>query len=107
MSIDKNYIAQVLQNARRKTGLKQAELAEKINISEKHLSKIETGKNFPALDTFFKIIEVLQLNLVDFGINIPIEESTKRKRLQNIITNASEKQIDFYTDIINAINKHI
>ena len=107
MSIDKNYIAQVLQNARRKACLKQAELAEKINISEKHLSKIETGKNFPALDTFFKIIEVLQLNLVDFGINIPIEESTKRKRLQNIITNASEKQIDFYTDIINAINKHI
>ena len=53
MNIDKKVIAQIIQDSRRKAGLKQSELAEKIGISEKHLSKIETGKNYPALDTFF------------------------------------------------------
>lgn len=54
MDFDKKYIAKILQNARKEKGLKQSQLAEKIGISEKHLSKIETGKNYLALDNFFK-----------------------------------------------------
>ena len=61
MDFDKKYIAQILQNARKRKHLKQSELAEIIGISEKHLSKIETGKNYPSLDNFLKIIEVLGL----------------------------------------------
>ena len=68
MELDKKFIAQVIQDARRKNGLKQSELAEKIGISEKHLSKIGTGKNYPALDTFLKIISVLNLTLGYFGL---------------------------------------
>ena len=52
MDFDKKYIAQILQNARKQKHLKQSELAEMIGISEKHLSKIETGKNYPSLDNF-------------------------------------------------------
>ena len=36
MELDKKIVAQVIQDARRKVGLKQSELAEKIGISEKH-----------------------------------------------------------------------
>ena len=57
MYINKEIVARVIQNARRKAKLTQAELAEKVGISEKHLSKIETGKNYPALDTFLKILD--------------------------------------------------
>ena len=59
MDIDKKLIAKVIQEARRNAKMTQYELAEKIGISEKHLSKIETGKNYPALDTFLKILSVL------------------------------------------------
>ena len=45
-----------IKRAREVMKMTQYELAEKIGISEKHLSKIETGKNYPALDTFLKIL---------------------------------------------------
>ena len=107
MELDKKYIAQVIQNARRQAGLKQSELAEKIGISEKHLSKIETGKNYPALDTFLKVLDVLNLTLGDFGL-IKITDSYPNKIfLQKIINSSSEKQLDAYADIITALQKHI
>ena len=33
VDVDKKYVAQILQNARKKQGLKQSELAEKVGIS--------------------------------------------------------------------------
>ena len=107
MEFDKKYIAQVIQNARRKAGLKQSELAEKIGISEKHLSKIETGKNYPALDTFLKIIDTLNLSLGDFGFNSVASDYPNKLLLQKIINNSSEKQLDTYADVLSALHKHI
>ena len=107
MEFDKKYIANIIQNERRKAGLKQSELAEKIGISEKHLSKIKTGKNYPALDTFLKIIDVLNLTLGDFGFYTVSENSSNKLLLQKIINNSSEKQIDTYADIIVTLQKHL
>ncbi len=107
MKFDKKHIANIIQTERRKAGLKQAELAEKIGISEKHLSKIETGKNYPALDTFLKIIDVLNLTLADFGFHTSFENNSNKLLLQKIINNSSEKQINTYTDVIVTLQKHI
>lgn len=104
---DKKYIAQIIQNARKKQGLKQSQLAEKIGISEKHLSKIETGKNYPALDNFLKMVEVLKLSLRDFGLDdYQSEISTKKQYLQKVINVSSEKQLDVYADMIDTLQKH-
>ena len=43
MEINKETIAKVIKNKRQESNLTQIELAEKIGISEKHMSKIETG----------------------------------------------------------------
>ena len=107
MELDKKYIAQVIQDNRRKAGLKQSELAERIGISEKHLSKIETGKNYPALDTFLKILDVLNLTLGDFGVNHISDSYPNKIFLQRIMNSSSEKQLDAYADIIAALQKHI
>ncbi len=106
MEFDKKYIAQILQNARKKKGLKQAQLAEIIGISEKHLSKIETGKNYPALDNFLKMIDVLDLSMKDFGIKNKNELSEQKVYLQKIINTSSEKQLDIYVDMINTLQKY-
>lgn len=37
-----------------------AELAEKVNVSNNHISSIETGKQLPSLKTFVEICEQLQ-----------------------------------------------
>ena len=107
MCCDKEYIAKVIQNARKRKGLKQSQLAEKVGISEKHLSKIETGKNYPSLDNFFKMVDVLNLSLNDFGMDIADNVSSQKLQLQKIINTSSEKQLAIYADMIDTLQKHI
>lgn len=107
MNIDKKYIAQIIQEARRKSGLKQSELAEKVDLSEKHLSKIERGNNYPSLDTFLKLVDVLGLSLGDFGLTTTDSSYPNRVNLHKIIDNSSDKQIDAYTDVITTMQKYL
>ncbi len=106
MDFDKKYIAQILQNARKRKHLKQSELAEIIGISEKHLSKIETGKNYPSLDNFLKIIEVLGLSLKDFGLKETNICSENKEQLLKIINTSTEAQLSLYIDMVNMLQKH-
>ncbi len=106
VEVDKKYIGQILQNARKEKGFKQSYLAELVGISEKHLSKIETGKNYPALDNFFKLISILNLSFNDFGIEENQIPSAKKETLKKIINTSNDNQLDFILDIINVIKKH-
>lgn len=107
MNLDKKTIAQIIQDARRKMGLTQAGLAEKIGINEKHLSKIETGKYYPALDTFLKILDTLNLTLGDFGLQNVSETCKSKMFLQKVIETSSEKQLDACAEVITALLKHV
>lgn len=104
---DKEFIGKTIQNIRKKANIKQSELAEKIGISEKHLSKIETGKNFPSLDNFFKMAEVLNFSLEDFGINSDKQENEYKQALLKIAYSSSDKEAKSYCEIIETLNKII
>ena len=80
---DKKIIGQKIKSYRKKRGYTQAELAEKITISEKHLSKIETGLHFPSISAFWNACEVLDIPLSDFGINI--DTSTENELREDFI----------------------
>ena len=107
MDFSKEYIAKILKNARKAKNLKQSELAERIGISEKHLSKIETGKNYPAMDNFLRLIEVLDLSLSDFRLKEFNKISTTKILLQKIINTSSEQELEIYLEIITTLKKHI
>nr|WP_276282948.1 helix-turn-helix transcriptional regulator [Virgibacillus indicus] len=47
---------------RREKGLTIAELAERADMNNSHLSQIENGKHAPRLDTFFKIVAILNIS---------------------------------------------
>lgn len=46
---------------RKELRIKQAELAEKINISNNHMSSIENGRQKPSLDIFIQICNLLHV----------------------------------------------
>ena len=46
---------------RKVNGLSQMELAEKVDISRTHMSRIENGDSAVSLDTVFSISEALQV----------------------------------------------
>lgn len=102
---DKKFIGKNLQNFRRKLGIKQSELAEKIGISEKHLSKIETGKNYPSLDNFLKMAEILEFSLEDFGLKIKAYENESREEILKLIYAADDEKIASYLKIITSLDE--
>lgn len=46
---------------RKELRIKQAELAEELNISNNHISSIENGRQKPSLDTFIRICNILNV----------------------------------------------
>lgn len=46
---------------RKELRIKQAELAEKLNISNNHMSSIENGRQKPSLDIFIQICNLLSI----------------------------------------------
>lgn len=50
--------------ARKKQGLTQKELADKIGVKQQVISRFENEKNVPTLDNFVNILEGLDLDLV-------------------------------------------
>ena len=51
---DKKFIAERIKYYRKKMNLTQAELAEMVDLSDQHLSRIERGCYVPSLTTFFQ-----------------------------------------------------
>lgn len=104
---DKEYVAKIIKNYRKKAKLTQFELAEKIGISEKHLSKIETGKNFPALDNFLKMAEILCIPFSEFGLDNKDKDSFKKLNLLKIVNTLPDKKLDAFEDIILTLKRWI
>lgn len=55
MSRNFNAMGTRIKMRRKELKMSQAELAEKINVSNNHISSIETGKQLPSLPTFVTV----------------------------------------------------
>ncbi len=104
---DKKYISQKIKEYRLKNGFTQAELAEKIDISTKQVSRIEVGDFYPSLNTFLKIVEILNINLNDFIIDNPKDDNKTRIKLINLIYSANNEELEFYNRIITFANDEV
>lgn len=60
-----NKLGKKVKNLRIKYGYTQEQLAELLDIDDKHLSKIEHGVHLPTYKTLKKLSEVLNFNLQD------------------------------------------
>ena len=70
--IDRSFnpqYANAIRNARRKRGLKQCELAKKLNVTNVYISLIENGKDKPSL----KLVEQMADKL-NFKLTINFDE---------------------------------
>lgn len=106
MDINKKLIGQKLKEYRKKCKLSQSELAEKVNLSDKHIGRIEAGKYMPNFLNFMKILEVLNLNISDFGLKTPEITNPERRELLEIIYSASDKDINLYLKLIKTLREN-
>ncbi|MDR1147852.1 MAG: helix-turn-helix transcriptional regulator [Spirochaetaceae bacterium] len=56
-------LAKNMKKHRRKCGISQAQLAEKVNVSTHHIGMIELARNFPTLDLVERIANALDIEI--------------------------------------------
>jgi len=54
-----------IKELRKKYGYTQAKLAEMVNVDDKHISCIESGKNFPSPDLLERMANSLDIKIKD------------------------------------------
>ena len=62
MKFDYTLMGQRISKRRKELGYTQLMLAEKLDISNNHLSSIETGKQKPSFEIFLQICDILNIN---------------------------------------------
>ena len=101
---DKKFIGNTIKTYRKKLNLTQSELAEMVDLSDQHISRIESGCYIPSLPTFFDLVNVLKIDLQEFGFDIETTSNPLKKELLDKISSATETELIFYNNLINAIN---
>ncbi len=100
---DKKFLGSKIQTYRRQKGLTQFQLAEKIGLSEKHISKIESGIHQPSITVFFKLIHALEISLDEFGINIAEEKQSIKYNVLKLIYDMNDRELAFLFPILKVL----
>ena len=89
MYFDSYAVGKRIQHLRKVNGITQEELAIKLNISDRHLRRIERGEDTPSIDLFVEIKETFRTTL-DYLIvgQSPSEEEELFKK-ENLYKTAS------------------
>ena len=76
-----------------------------LQITDKHVCRIENGAYMPSLETFLKIAQVLNISLEEFGLEIQPDRNIKREKFIEFLYSISDAEIEFYYNIIAEIHK--
>ena len=66
MKSGKELLGARIKKFRKGCGLSQEQLAEKIGIEQKHVSRLEVGKSYPTIDRLEKIAAALSVPMGSF-----------------------------------------
>lgn len=104
---DKKVIGEIFKKHRKKLRLTQFELAEKVDLSEKQISRIELGQNCPTYLIFAKLVQVLDIDINEFVSNTSLNLNSVEDELMYIIRNADDSRLKMYLAIIKSIEVNL
>ncbi|MDR2477711.1 MAG: helix-turn-helix transcriptional regulator [Treponema sp.] len=81
-----------LKEKRRKCGLTQAELAEKVNVSTHHIGMLEIARNLPTLELVERMAGALDVEFYELFVN-PLSPSEELERLYQTVANDIERLV--------------
>jgi len=98
-------LGEKIKEQRKRFGMTQAELAEKADVHEKQIYRIEMGKNSPSIHTVLKIIHVLNMDIRILDINNLNNFNPVKDEIYSLLEGASDEELVLYRNIIQTI-KH-
>lgn len=93
--MNQEKIGSFIAENRKAKGLTQIEFAEKLGVSNKSVSRWETGKNMPDVSLFLSICDVLDISVNELIIG------------EHITTQESKKADEVFVETIKASNKKL
>lgn len=106
LETDKKILGQKFKTHRKAKGLTQFELAEKVGLNEKQISRIEAGLNYPTYLTLAKLLEVLEINVNEILLNAHQEKPHSHGEITRIVKNANPKEIKTYIDVLKVLKRN-
>lgn len=93
--MDQEKIGSFLAENRKAKGFTQIEFAEKLGVSNKSVSRWETGKNLPDVSLFLPICDVLDISVNELiiGEHITMQENKKADEILVETIKASNKKL--------------
>ena len=100
----KQRVGKRIQELRIKHRLKQAELAEMVNIASKTQSCIERGKNFPSSGLIERYCLAFNMDASDL-LNIEIKEDSEQLilNINNMLQRANSKELELIYKLIKSV----
>lgn len=104
--MEQNMIGKFISTCRKEKGFTQMQLAEKLNITNRAVSKWETGKSMPDASIMLELCEILGITVNELlsGERIKMEDY-KKKAEENLIElqakkEKAQKDFDFMSKIL-------
>ncbi|WP_299966353.1 helix-turn-helix domain-containing protein [uncultured Oscillibacter sp.] len=88
MLYDIQKIGNRIRRLRKDQGMTQAQLAMKLNISDRHLRRIEAGEKGPSIDILIEIATMLDVSL-DYIIMGKQSQSDLKQQLWDLVQSLS------------------
>ena len=107
LEVNKKILGEKFKKYRKYKNLTQFQLAERVGLNEKQISRIEAGLNHPTFMTFAKLIDVLDINIAEFLIENEVKTNKMQDDLIKIIKNSSDFELKIYFDVIKSMKKHL
>ena len=83
-----------IKEYRKKKSLTQAQLAELVNVDDKHISCIESGKNFPSADLIERLAKALEIEPKDmFEFYYLQEPQDLKKDIENMLEKLNKEEL--------------
>lgn len=88
-----------IKKLRQSRNLKQSELAEKVGVEDKTISRIEVGGNYPSMDLLIRIANTLEYDLTEF---FKFQDAT-----ENTFSELSVEEINTVKKFINLLSEKL
>jgi transcriptional regulator with XRE-family HTH domain/DNA-directed RNA polymerase subunit RPC12/RpoP len=91
--MDQIKIGKFIAECRKKQNLTQAQLAEKLNVTDRAVSKWETGKSMPDSSIMLELCDILKINANDLLTGEVVSMENYNKQLEeNLIEMVKQKE---------------
>lgn len=92
-----------IREQRKLLGISQAELAEIVDIHDKQIYRIESGKCSPSITTILKIIKALKMDIRVIDINNLNNFNPVKDEIYSMLEDATDEELILYRNVIGTI----